>query len=470
MPEPADVYPKERNYRLERVKLIRAKQGALRGAREFENDWAVYLEAVGRLAGLFQYELYSSPAIQEYVTRESTDADHAMDPLLDSIARLPERYDAKLDADGQRMIDQFLRAGVPGYFDSLADAKTLVPVLSVEKPEAKQTKAYLGHSRAAARFNLARMSLARRRGDDAEFLRAIKHNFAVSRAAGYEASVLAHALSAAIDCMTLKRVVDEHLAKPLSPETARGVLKLLDQFPGPDWTLSVQGERLRALEDADWVYQTGRLDVLTGDGKSVEESATLALFRAMWVPREVALAEIDALMTPIAGELDPDPSVARESLKRAPTLEDRIARDESYKAKYGVVAIVYPAFERAKRHEMQRRTLRSGVQTVLAIELFKAENHRVPDSIDELAPVFLLDPPVDWFTSLPHKPIRYVKLDPATDPLARSFLVYSVGRDGNDDQGKLDPDNELRGLDGFQRAYEGYDFVINFARQLPDRK
>jgi hypothetical protein len=66
----------------------------------------------------------------------------------------------------------------------------------------------------------------------------------------------------------------------------------------------------------------------------------------------------------------------------------------------------------------------------IAVERFRhSHGDKLPESLQELVPNFLGSVPLDSFDG---KPIRYRKL-------LRGYVVYSVGRDGTDDDGKEQP-------------------------------
>lgn len=74
------------------------------------------------------------------------------------------------------------------------------------------------------------------------------------------------------------------------------------------------------------------------------------------------------------------------------------------------------------------------VRTALAIERFRAEHNRLPESLDELVPGLLPAVPADPFDGAP---LRYRKLE-------KGYVVYSVDRDGQDDGGRERPADRTR--------------------------
>lgn len=76
--------------------------------------------------------------------------------------------------------------------------------------------------------------------------------------------------------------------------------------------------------------------------------------------------------------------------------------------------------------DTERIALLRSARTILAIERFRLAKSRTPDRLDELVPTYLDAVPADPFDA---KPVRYKKYP-------RHYVVYSVGPDGRDDDGK----------------------------------
>lgn len=74
-------------------------------------------------------------------------------------------------------------------------------------------------------------------------------------------------------------------------------------------------------------------------------------------------------------------------------------------------------------------------QTALAVQRYRLNNGRLPDSLDKLVPDYLKSVPLDPFDG---KEIRYKKLE-------RGFVIYSIGEDMKDDGGKEQPKDKKQG-------------------------
>ena len=80
--------------------------------------------------------------------------------------------------------------------------------------------------------------------------------------------------------------------------------------------------------------------------------------------------------------------------------------------------------------------------TAIALERFRLRHGEYPAQLAGLVPAFLPKAPIDLMDG---KPLRYRRKDDGT------FLLYSVGEDGKDDEGDSSPPSSLAGEGlGFQ--------------------
>lgn len=463
-------YPPGRNYLQERIEWIRDRQAPSKDIGKPVNHWKTFTTCVSQMDGAWKYASEGSTVYRDYALRQAADATPSTYDIFSSVARIGTRYDAELDLEGQRIIDQFMRTSTPMLLDSMFALTPIVPDVSLERPQVMHQRQVFAESGNAASLNVARMSLARRRGDDKEFLRAAQHNMYLSHATSCDSSLNAHLRSFAIAQYTYSRIIDEHLAKPLSPELLNQVLEMLDKIPPADWATSVEGERLLMLDGVDWIYETGRTEMFgeTRPNRSTLEKATDLTQRMMWAPREVALAEIDRAYGLMARCMDPDIAAADRAMAESRELTTRLQIDPVQRRKFAIQSSISTSFLWVN-FERQARCARGGLMMFLSAELFKAQKGRLPETAGELVPNYLPALPIDWYSKT-REPMRYKRVDPKADPLGRGFLVYSVGLDNSDDGGTMDPKMFNRAISSGENMSKGYDFVINWASQLPDRK
>ena len=96
---------------------------------------------------------------------------------------------------------------------------------------------------------------------------------------------------------------------------------------------------------------------------------------------------------------------------------------------YILSGVFLPSLSRAMVKEAGGLALVRISGTALAVERFRLVNNRLPKDPHELAPRFLPAVPLDPFDGAP---LRY-------KPLAKGYVVYSIGPDGHDDGGKEPP-------------------------------
>ncbi|MCC6698961.1 MAG: hypothetical protein IT365_25285 [Candidatus Hydrogenedentes bacterium] len=100
-----------------------------------------------------------------------------------------------------------------------------------------------------------------------------------------------------------------------------------------------------------------------------------------------------------------------------------------------LAAIMAPAYGRTYEAEWRIRTQFDIARTAFAVERYRLAKSRLPETLDELVPIYLPEIPMDYYDRGKtvgrrlQGPLRYRQL--AED----SFVVYSVGADGEDDQG-----------------------------------
>lgn len=115
----------------------------------------------------------------------------------------------------------------------------------------------------------------------------------------------------------------------------------------------------------------------------------------------------------------------RDSISQADLDVATVLRSSSASWRYPVTKLLAPAFtpfaEAACRAQARQGTTRSGI----AIERYRRIHGELPQSLDQLAPDFLAEPPTDPFDGAP---LRY-RVD------ATGCKVYSIGPDGLDQDG-----------------------------------
>lgn len=115
-------------------------------------------------------------------------------------------------------------------------------------------------------------------------------------------------------------------------------------------------------------------------------------------------------------------------------LVERLDRNMLTRLKYSPILILMPTLDRPARHAEILRLQRDGVQTIIALELYKRRENTYPETLEQLTPDLLPTLPLDGFDG---KPLRYRLQDGAP-------LLYSVGANQLDEGGQpvLDADGD----------------------------
>jgi len=82
-------------------------------------------------------------------------------------------------------------------------------------------------------------------------------------------------------------------------------------------------------------------------------------------------------------------------------------------------------YEKALGRWLEGETERQMAIAAIALERYRLRRGRYPDSLKDLVPDFIPEPPIDYMDG---KPLRYRRT-------LKSFLLYSIGRNGRDDDG-----------------------------------
>jgi hypothetical protein len=114
--------------------------------------------------------------------------------------------------------------------------------------------------------------------------------------------------------------------------------------------------------------------------------------------------------------------------------------------RYILSGLLLPAVDRILKRESECAAWLSMAQAALAVERFRLANDRLPMKLSELVPQFLPAVPLDPFDGAP---LRY-------KPLAKGYVVYSIGPDGRDDGGKEPPSSRR----GTERPPEDITFTV----------
>jgi hypothetical protein len=136
-----------------------------------------------------------------------------------------------------------------------------------------------------------------------------------------------------------------------------------------------------------------------------------------------------------------------ERIDAAEEVSDQIQGMKRGKYPHILSGLFLPALGKSIQKDAGNIARLRAARTVLAIELYRLANHRqLPTTLNELVPDVLMAVPADPFDG---EPFRYRKLD-------KGYVVYSVGDDREDNQGKEKVPGE--------KSDAGYDFTFTVSR------
>jgi hypothetical protein len=124
-------------------------------------------------------------------------------------------------------------------------------------------------------------------------------------------------------------------------------------------------------------------------------------------------------------------------------------------ARFSLLKVIVPSLANFLRSADMAALQAEGTRVMLAVEMFRARKGRYPDSLEELAPGVLTTVPVDPWTG---KEFVYKHVEPGADTYGRSYILYAVGEDGQDDGGLEQREGNYLVLG--PRGH-GYDYLFN---------
>ncbi|MCC6486356.1 MAG: hypothetical protein IT364_02560 [Candidatus Hydrogenedentes bacterium] len=187
-------------------------------------------------------------------------------------------------------------------------------------------------------------------------------------------------------------------------------------------------------EEAMGLHMVAALDLINGSElgeiSALQSSGSGVLFWQLAAP---AAGERMVMMQFYNEMLGQAPADLAYEEHRANTADDQLVRDLMFFSP--LAAITAPAIGRAYDTEWRIRTQFDIARTAFAVERYRLAYSRLPETLDNLVPIYLPEVPRDYYNPgmTFHRrfqgPLRYRQL--ADD----SFVVYSVGPDWEDDQG-----------------------------------
>ncbi|HED53950.1 MAG TPA: hypothetical protein ENJ00_07080 [Phycisphaerales bacterium] len=368
---------------------------------------------------------------------------------------LAEIDDLKLRAI--EIVKQWEGSGILTRLDRIAESGKAVRPM----PDSTKERLFefelpeLGQIRQLARGSIIRMDLARSSGDWTEYTRSFEHILALGRVAMQQSTLIDRLVGLSVRAMGYKALVADITGDRIPAEVLPDIQAAIDrQSAIPPMRYAVKNTMLLDLDIVQWMYSShgrllvNRLNELDWSGGPTHPIVNVA---SIAYPRK---AETQRWFEDYFGKLqilfDTPPKQRR-------TMGLDIPDETNVSSwRYPVQQALLPALGRSSSRDDRTHQMRIAVRTIIAIARFKADTGSLPTSLDDLIPTYLDELPVDWYSE-GLAPLKYKVLD-EPDEFGRDYLLYSVWRDGVDDDGNTinnDPYVQSAGRN------EGYDIVLN---------
>lgn len=346
------------------------------------------------------------------------------------------RYSKKYPILKEMAVEAVRRYEAAGIYDRLARI-TVAPAT----PKWRQWRAFirpsllehLGPIRKLSRIAIARLHIAAEQGDAATAAQSIEIPLRLAGAMTRPSALLIDQLvSISLTAMAANGAERLSMSYPANPAVLRALAASMDQhLMLPEGASYFEGERLLTLV---WARRSGATWSAAGFIERVNEYYAIANRRA-------AMSRQERLANPFDDE-----AWAKEHRRWWSTLDDLLED--------------LGPIDSPLRPLDQLCSQAGGVRLLLAIELFRAERGGPPESLADLVPDFIPALPTDPYA--PDGQFRYKRIDAATDPEGRDFLLYTVAADGIDDGGVPAPGDEWWSpQDAISGGCVNCDFIIN---------
>lgn len=395
-------------------------------------------------------------------------------PMLDTTRTWADAQ-ARL-RDAQRVLRE------QGVFDLLARLASEKRAIRPVRPDAQGRLFFmmipeLGRMRNLARMQRDRMVIAAETGDWADLAAAYEQTLALARIAGGQGWLIDYLVGVAIE-----QLAHHHMSASLvqSPPTdaaiIRAMLDALDRQTQATVELALRGERVLLGDSIQWLHTdngrgSGRLLYAefqrnlglggpggTGGSSFLNKLGSSRLGNIagfVFASKAQTIRKTDEYFEGIL-------RLAREPLNhRTAEVFDAATFESTLPGRYIMLKTFLPAVSQTLRSEAICRVQRAGTRALLHVELFRIEHGRPPESLDELAPG---TPPGVLTDPLTGGRFAYRRLD-APDRFGRTYLLYSIGADGEDNRGKPNVNPPVASL--LPGKASGTDYVINSPRDYP---
>ncbi|MBC7771841.1 MAG: hypothetical protein H7210_05060 [Pyrinomonadaceae bacterium] len=374
----------------------------------------------------------------------------------------------------RKLLERAIKAGVPA---KLAEARRSSRMIRarVDSPERAAQNISLGADdeydgrlfnvllpevgmfRHLARMNAVLMQEAAASGDWRGFTDAMENNLAIGRACVGQMLVIDRLVGSAIHALTITTALKQISLRQPSEDVLAVVSAAVERqlMEPPPLDCQLRGERPLDLDCFRWVFENAdKLDAkqladLTGRSEQSTIPVTLGGLNrdtCVRLVEEMSLKCRQYAVLPATQRLTAEtPDEWFESQRGPETL---------------LVGILLPAVQKACASEDLISITRAGFRAVLAVERCQRQTGRWPTSWEDvIARGLLTAPPADVVTG---QTLRYKLLD-ALDAQGRTYLIYSIGTDMEDNGGIEDVSGtnpRFYAINNIRKG-KGFDYVVN---------
>lgn len=385
--------------------------------------------------------------------------------FVQHFARETDAWEQESVAASVELMAHLRANGIYNQLDRLPTASNWkqVVIRRIDDPSEAGDYGSLGADRRIARLCMARMYLATRDGDLEDFAKALRAAAAVANAR--------HAGPMLLDwlvAVSQQNSIATELSAFLRSRPAQPWLDVIaaeaQALAIPDTGIVQRCERAFALDTLAWYFSDPSRVRAGMKAPALEEKLGIGgPMDAGGVPREVmGFAEPDAQALRLGSY--------RENRDAFIALTDQLegrARVEPWQRAQSpsgppltsdLVIISNWSGVPAQEYTLDRATLRlRSFRTMLALERHRAATGEYPESLSMVSPPIVPGVAIDPYSG---KPFGYRRIDAASDPTGRGYLLWTVGLDGIDNNAH----SEAKDFDAALRPRgAGKDLILNGA-------
>jgi hypothetical protein len=345
-----------------------------------------------------------------------------------------------------------------GFFDKMKDLARSRHVLSpAAKGHLLEQNGPLNLIRSLHLCCRARGVLALKAGDTEGAVEAVESLLALGKSCACQGDMLDYVLGLASMTSGGRMAVQLSMDHPADATIYAKLLAAMDRQGDPaPVTLCVDVMRLETLDGIDQFFEETAAG--TAKGANAEQAAEIAAsIRANGMNGTVASQPSqNAKAEEFFGSVQ---QLASMPLFQRRESKIHVIEIDELPTGFAPLELLLPAWGRLFIESDASKAQLAGSRLAVGIEAYRAKHGQYPENLPALVPEIFPAIPADPFA---RDGFCYKRIDPATDPQHRSFLLYTIGADGEDNGGR-EHENPVNALSPIPPG-KGFDFVINSHR------